>query len=238
MKPVLGLSLLILALGACSSKPIKPPRLNEESAISSAIQPQMGDVYLLKGLFNVFSAGLKDIAENLREKGLRTGVYAGPKWQKLANQIVEDRKQGNPDSIVVISGHSYGADNSIRLARALEIQGVVVDALVLVDPTTPPEIPANVRRCVNIYRSKPSTDWMPWLRGVPVNAKNQSTLLINRDLRLVADETGLKEEINHFNIEDNPAIQEMVVEEILAVFEQKQAGVALARPDSGEQRVH
>jgi hypothetical protein len=112
-----------------------------------------------------------------------------------------------------------------------------VDALVLVDPTIPPTIPANVRRCVNIYRSQPSTDWMPWLRGVPVEASDQSTLVINRDLRDLADQTGLGDEVNHFNIEDNAVIQEMVVEEILAVFEQNSADVALARSVGGKRQV-
>lgn len=213
-----------LVLAGCSTH---PPQYAEgpETELS---KNSTGDVYLLKGLFNIFSLGMDDIGENLQQKGLKAGVYAGPSWRSLARQITQTRARSGQDTLLIISGHSYGADDSIRLARALDQQGVAVDALVLVDPTTPPKIPANVRRCVNIYRSQPATDWMPWLRGVPVEGEDQSTLVINRDLRASETHEDLLNEVNHFNIEDNPAIQEMVVAEIVAVFRAHQARIAAA----------
>ncbi|MBT8048722.1 MAG: hypothetical protein HKN57_06600 [Xanthomonadales bacterium] len=213
-----------LVLAGCSTH---PPQYAEGSETELS-KNSSGDVYLLKGLFNIFSLGMDDIGENLQQKGLKAGVYAGPSWRSLARQITETRAQSGRDTLLVISGHSYGADDSIRLARALDQQGVAVDALVLVDPTTPPKIPANVRRCVNIYRSQPATDWMPWLRGVPVEGEDQSTLVINRDLRASETHEDLLNEVNHFNIEDNPAIQEMVVAEIVAVFRAHEARIAAA----------
>jgi pimeloyl-ACP methyl ester carboxylesterase len=221
-----------LFLAGCS---VHPPRHGEEMS-SRAEQNLPGDVYLLKGLFNIFSLGMDDIGENLQKKGLKAGVYAGPSWRSLAGQIVDIRGQAEQDTLLVISGHSYGADDSIRLARALNEHDVVVDALVLVDPTTPPKIPANVRRCINIYRSQPATDWMPWLRGVPVEGENQSTLVINRDLRTSGQHEDLLEDVNHFNIEDIPAIQEMVVEEIVAVFQAHQDRITMATPALRERR--
>jgi pimeloyl-ACP methyl ester carboxylesterase len=221
-----------LFLAGCS---VHPPRHGEEMS-SRAEQNLPGDVYLLKGLFNIFSLGMDDIGENLQKKGLKAGVYAGPSWRSLAGQIVDIRGQAEQDTLLVISGHSYGADDSIRLARALNEHDVVVDALVLVDPTTPPKIPANVRRCINIYRSQPATDWMPWLRGVPVEGENQSTLVINRDLRTSGQHEDLLEDVNHFNIEDIPAIQEMVIEEIVAVFQAHQDRITMATPALRERR--
>ena len=221
-----------LFLAGCS---VHPPRHGEEMS-SRAEQNLPGDVYLLKGLFNIFSLGMDDIGENLQKKGLKAGVYAGPSWRSLAGQIVDIRGQAEQDTLLVISGHSYGADDSIRLARALNEHDVVVDALVLVDPTTPPKIPANVRRCINIYRSQPATDWMPWLRGVPVEGENQSTLVINRDLRTSGQHEDLLEDLNHFNIEDIPAIQEMVIEEIVAVFQAHQDRITMATPALRERR--
>ena len=221
-----------LFLAGCS---VHPPRHGEEMS-SKAEQNLPGDVYLLKGLFNIFSLGMDDIGENLQKKGLKAGVYAGPSWRSLAGQIVDIRAQAEQDTLLVISGHSYGADDSIRLARALNEHDVVVDALVLVDPTTPPKIPANVRRCINIYRSQPATDWMPWLRGVPVEGENQSTLVINRDLRTSGQHEDLLEDLNHFNIEDIPAIQEMVIEEIVAVFRAHQDRITMATPALRERR--
>jgi len=221
-----------LFLAGCS---MHPPQHGEEMS-SKAEQNLPGDVYLLKGLFNIFSLGMDDIGENLQKKGLKAGVYAGPSWRSLAGQIVEIRAQAEQDALLVISGHSYGADDAIRLARALNQHGVVVDALVLVDPTTPPKIPVNVRRCINIYRSQPATDWMPWLRGVPVEGENQSTLVINRDLRTSGQHEDLLEDVNHFNIEDIPAIQEMVVEEIVAVFRANEDRITMTNQALREHR--
>ena len=227
IKSVLLMNLVYLVLTGCSSIPIADA--DPETASYS-----QGDVYLLRGLFNIFSLGMDDINESLTAQGFRAGVYSGTSWRRLAGQIADRQTELPPQNLVVISGHSYGADNSIRLARALDERGVVVDALVLVDPTTPPKIPANVRRCVNIYRSQPSTDWMPWLRGVPVEGDEQSTVIINRDLRMPGENTDLSGEVNHFNIEDNPAIQQMVVEEITWIFKQNEIRIALAKKTGDE----
>lgn len=216
------ISLVCLVLAGCSSAPITDADPDRTSY-------SRGDVYLLRGLFNIFSLGMDDINESLAAQGFRAGVYSGTSWRSLAGEIADGQAETPPESLVVISGHSYGADNSIRLARALGERGVAVDALVLVDPTTPPKIPANVRRCVNIYRSQPSTDWMPWLRGVPVEGEDPSTMIINRDLRISDEDAELSDEVNHFNIEDNPAIQQMVVEEITRIFRQNEIRIAQAK---------
>jgi pimeloyl-ACP methyl ester carboxylesterase len=220
-------SLVLLVLTGCSSAPVA-------DAGPDSTSYSRGDVYLLRGLFNIFSLGMDDINESLAAQGFRAGVYSGTSWRSLARQIADGQAEIPPESLVVISGHSYGADNSIRLARALGKRGVAVDALVLVDPTTPPKIPANVRRCVNIYRSQPSTDWMPWLRGVAVEGEDPSTLIINRDLRMSDENAELSDEVNHFNIEDNPAIQQMVVEEITWIFRQNEIRIAQAKKAGDE----
>jgi pimeloyl-ACP methyl ester carboxylesterase len=179
-------SLVLLVLTGCSSAPVA-------DAGPDSTSYSRGDVYLLRGLFNIFSLGMDDINESLAAQGFRAGVYSGTSWRSLARQIADGQAEIPPESLVVISGHSYGADNSIRLARALGERGVAVDALVLVDPTTPPKIPANVRRCVNIYRSQPSTDWMPWLRGVAVEGEDPSTLHVRRKCRTL----GRSESLQH-----------------------------------------
>jgi len=146
-KTAILLSLISWALAGCSTS---PPRSEDQAAVT----PQSAEVYLLRGLFDVFSLGMNTIGEQLQEQGVKAGVYSGPSWPQLAQQIVETRERGKKEEILVISGHSYGADDSIRLARALNDQGVAVAALVLVDPTTPPKVPGNVNLCINIYSIK------------------------------------------------------------------------------------
>jgi len=201
-------------LTGCTSK----PAIGEQTGSGEPTDQPLGEVYLIRGLFNVFSLGMDDIGKSLNEKGVRASVYSGPSWPNLAQQILDRHQQGNRERLLVISGHSYGADDAIRLARTLEQHGLVVDALVLLDPTIPPKIPANVSHCVNIYRSQPSTDWMPWLRGVPVETEGRNTRVVNLDIRISGTDPDLRDEVNHFNIEEHPAIQKMVLEEILDIF--------------------
>jgi len=223
--------LLPFMMTGCTSQ----PAVDEQIGSGEPAHQPLGEVYLIRGLFDIFSLGMDDIGQNLKEKGVKASVYSGLSWPNLAQQILDKHKQGDLERPLVISGHSYGADDAIRLARALEQHGVAVDALVLLDPTIPPKIPANVRHCVNIYRSKPSTDWMPWLRGVPVETEGRNTRIVNRDIRISGTDPNLLDEVNHFNIEEHPAIQKMVLEEILDIF--RQNGFEISRLDnlSGEE---
>jgi pimeloyl-ACP methyl ester carboxylesterase len=144
----------------------------------------------------------------------------------MAKKITADREQGAKSGPLVLSGHSWGADDAVRLARRLDKNGVRVDGLVLVDPTTPPRIPANVQLCVNFYRSRPSTDWMPWLRGVAVEAESPSTKIVNVDLRTSAAHSDISGKVNHFTIEANPEVQELVVAAVLSIIEPREDAAA------------
>ena len=178
-----------------------------------------GQVYMLRGLFNIFSLGMDTMGEDLRDRGVFVEVHSGPSWRRMAKKITADREEGSKTGPLVLSGHSWGADDAVRLARRLDKNGVPVDGLVLVDPTTPPKIPANVRLCVNFYRSRPSTDWMPWLRGVAVEAESPSTEIVNVDLRTSEAHADIGGKVNHFTIEANPEVQELVVAAVLSIVE-------------------
>lgn len=194
----------------------RPP---EESPTDS------GQVYMLRGLFNIFSLGMDTMGQDLRDRGVFVEVHSGPSWRKMAKKITADREQGEKAGPLVLSGHSWGADDAVRLARRLDKNGVPIAGLVLVDPTTPPKIPANVQLCVNFYRSRPATDWMPWLRGVAVEAESPSTEIVNVDLRTSEAHSDIGGTVNHFTIEANPEVQELVVAAVLDIIEPSE-GVA------------
>ena len=183
-----------------------------------------GQVYMLRGLFNIFSLGMDTMGQDLRDRGVFVEVHSGPSWRRMAKKITADREQGVKTGPLVISGHSWGADDAVRLARRLGKNGVPVDGLVLVDPTTPPKIPPNVQLCVNFYRSRPSTDWMPWLRGVAVEAESPSTEIVNVDLRTSEAHSDIGGKVNHFTIEANPEVQELVVSAVLSIIQEREDG--------------
>lgn len=208
-KPLVVVILTALTMVGCTTLSAPP----EGSPTTS------GQVYMLRGLFNVFSLGMDTMGQELRDQDVFVEVFSGPSWRRVAKKITAEREQGTKTGPLVISGHSWGADDAVRLARRLDKNGVQIDGLVLVDPTTPPKIPANVRLCVNFYRSRPATDWMPWLRGVPVKAEDPSTEIVNCDLRTSETHPDLGGEINHFTIEANPEVQKMVVAAVLRILE-------------------
>jgi pimeloyl-ACP methyl ester carboxylesterase len=141
------------------------------------------EVYLLRGLLNVFSLGMDELAAKLRSQGFSATVYSHTAWPTIADHIIASRAAGSKRPIVLI-GHSLGGDDVIKLADRLKGAGIWVDLLIPVDPVSPAAVPANVRRVVNYYQS--NNGWGqpvragPGFRGALVNADLESS---RRDLR-------------------------------------------------------
>lgn len=110
------------------------------------------EVYLLRGLFNVFSLGMDDLAQKLQAQGFPAAVYNHTAWSALADSIIAARAAGDNRPIVLV-GHSLGGDDVIKLADRLNQAGIPVDLLAPVDPVSPGLVPPNVRRVVNYFQS-------------------------------------------------------------------------------------
>ena len=82
---------------------------------------------------------------------------------RLKGWIIQEQQKGVLDGEpLVLVGHSWGADDQVRVAEMLGQNGIQVDLLVLIDPVTPPLVPPNVKRCYCIYKSHPVTDAVPF----------------------------------------------------------------------------
>ena len=58
-----------------------------------AAQPQArAHVYLLRGLFSVFSLGMDSLAEELKRRGVDATVHSYSDWQTLADAAAADTK--------------------------------------------------------------------------------------------------------------------------------------------------
>lgn len=109
-----------------------------------------GHVYLLRGLLNVFSLGMDDLAYKLEATGVTATVHSYPVWRGLADDMIASYRAGNRAPIILM-GHSNGADTTISLARKLNESGVPVALIVNFDPVAPEPVPPNVRQIVNFY---------------------------------------------------------------------------------------
>jgi len=133
---------------------------------------------------------------------------------RLRVWLVREKNKGTIHEPLVLVGHSWGADDQIRVAQYLKRAGITVDLLVLIDPVTPPPVPTNVKRVYCVYKSHPATDAIPLWRGVPATvADPRLTPLVNIDLR--TDYVGFDtSDITHVNIEKSEIVHDMVMREI------------------------
>jgi len=197
----------VLAGTGCSTPPID---------YSQAQSDKPGSTFLILGLWNFFSKGLVDVTDELNDEGHYASTLSGYAWRDIGDHIIQAQRDGQLRRPLVLGGHSLGADKSLKLAAKLEKAGIAVDYVLLLDATNPPAVPANVKRCHNIYLSHPATDWLPAFRGVPVKAENPETELINFDVRSAEDGPLSVIDFNHFDIESDPDIQALMVELIRA----------------------
>ena len=161
------------------------------------------EVYLLRGLANIFSTGLDEIGRRLQAAGIDAHVEAFTAWRSVSDKVIEDRQKYGKQPIALV-GHSLGANAIISLAEALEKHNIRVDYMATFAATSPDPLPGNVKRVVNYYFT--SRSW-----GLPLKAGPRFRgKLENRDC------SGAKD-VNHFNSEKQRVLQDEVVRDILRV---------------------
>jgi len=117
-------------------------------------QVQQPRVYLLRGLANIFSLGMDDLAAKLNARGIKATVHSYVDWQALTNMAVNDASSGrrSPTPVIII-GHSLGADAAVYMGNAVSATGVPVPLVVTFDPVTPTIASAKVGKVVNYYQA-------------------------------------------------------------------------------------
>src|SRR4051794_11834407 len=193
----IGLTICLILFTGCGG--LKKGNLQAVAPVTTTT-PRVGNTYLLRGFVGIFSTGMDNLADKINQSGVQARVFQDEQWRSLADQIAQQYKGHEAEPLILI-GHSYGADDVIRIARKLDEQNIPVDLLVPVDPVTPPEVPKNVKLCVDLYQSNGVWDNLPWLRGVPVKQEKGATgVLVNANIR--TDRKDLLEPgTDHFNIE-------------------------------------
>jgi thioesterase domain-containing protein len=152
-------------------------------------------VYLLRGLMNVFSLGMDDLAAELRRAGIEATVTNHAESERLVNAITANYAAGDRRPIVLV-GHSLGADAVMLMAASLDRNGVPVDLVVPFDATAQHEASANIARVVNMTKHFMVTPG-PGFHGA----------LANIDL---SQDPG----IDHLNIDKSPRLHAEVLNDV------------------------
>jgi hypothetical protein len=205
------------AMGGCMDITGRGPAPLDRTVGTAQVShyPRVGHIYCMRGWLGIFSTGMDALADEIdKQVGAPSVSVADEEWLRLQGWLIEKHKKGEIEEPLVLLGHSWGADDMIRVCQQLKDQGISVDLLVLLDPVTPPLVPTNVKRVYCVYKSHPATDAVPFWRGVAAAVKDPKiTPIVNIDLR--STDVGFNTDtIDHINIEKSAGVHKMVMDEI------------------------
>jgi len=188
----------------------------------AAASPSQVQVDLLRGLADIFSRGMDTLAAKLNQQGYSARVYSTNGWHSVAHRIADQYSRRHKDIIVII-GHSLGANAMFDIANQLDRQNIPIELVVTFDATQPQPVPKNVLHLVNFYQQNGF--------GKPVTAGPEfKGELTNIDL--TAD-TGL----SHTTIEKSPRLHLMVMKKIEDVVRKDLASkVKATKPKTKKQK--
>ena len=172
------------------------------AAPSSASAASTAHVYLLRGVLNIFSLGLDDIAAKLRAQGVPVTVANFVAWSSLADEAAAGYRSGKLKTIILV-GHSSGATALPDMVAKLDELGVPVKLAIGLDSVFRTSLKGRVGRYVNFYIANGA--------GTPVERTRQfQGMLENVNVQNVPG-------VGHMSIEKNQIMQQKVISEIDAV---------------------
>jgi hypothetical protein len=184
--------LLLLSVGASPALAVP----NSASTASTA------HVYLLRGVLNIFSLGLDDIAAQLSAQGIPVTVANFASWSSLADEAAAEYKSGKIKTIILV-GHSSGATALPDMVAKLDQLGAPVKLAIGLDSVFRTSLTGRVGRYINFYIANGA--------GTPVQKTGQfQGKLENVNVQNVPG-------VGHMSIEKNQIMQRKVISEIDAV---------------------
>src|ERR1700739_2785292 len=181
------LPIILLVFGASSAA----------SARNSAVHQK---IYLLRGLTNVLSPGIDQLADDLRRRNMDVTIANHAFSESLANEAIYECRSGRVNSSVLV-GHSLGASAAVSMAEQLQKAGLRVALIVTLDPVVKAVVPRNVHVLRNFYLSNGI--------GTTVERDRQfHGVLRNVDM-------GRDPQLGHVSLTTAPSIQKRIMRDIL-----------------------
>jgi len=188
----MALLLLILPIGAGAANAVTAP----------ASGASVAHVYLLRGVLNIFSLGLDDIAAQLEQQGIPVTIANFISWSSLADEAAAEYRSGKLRTIILV-GHSSGATALPDMVAKLDRLGVPVKLAIGLDSVFRTSLTGRVGRYINFYVANGA--------GTPVERTRQfQGALENVN---VQDVPG----VGHLSIDKNQIMQQRVISAIDAV---------------------
>lgn len=208
----------MIALAGCSStgsSSSNPASARAEDPVQNVMRDQVakraaatrtGEVYLMRGLMDIFSRGMDSMAAKLRRQGVYAMDTSYTKWQEISEDIIARSKRKEVSYPIIIMGHSLGANDASKMATYLGQNGVKVAYVVAFDPTEPGYVGKNIRRVVNYY--------LPNGKNRILKGSGFKGSLKNVNVSDMPD-------IKHTNVEKNPKLQGRVISRVIKMTRKK-----------------
>src|SRR5882757_3246384 len=192
-------SLQVMATALLLAIPIGPGTAN---AMPGSGPATGAHVFLLRGVLNIFSLGLDDIAAKLERQGIPVTVANFVSWSSLADRAAEEYRSGKVRTIILV-GHSSGATALPDMVAKLGQLGVPVKLAIGLDSVFRTKLAGHAERYINFYIANGA--------GEPVTrTKDFRGKLDNLDVHTVPG-------VGHISIEKNLIMQQKVISAIDSV---------------------
>ena len=203
----LALLLLVVALapGRADAAPVAP------------VAPSEARVYLMRGVLNIFSLGMDQIAARLQQQGIPASVHNHIVWASVADDAAAEYRSGRA-KVIILVGHSSGATCLPDMVERLSQQGVPVKLAIGLDSVFHTSLSGRVGKYINFYVANGA--------GTRVErARNFEGTLENVDVESVPG-------VGHLTIDKNVLMQQKVIAAIDAAV-MSGPGAAPAAPAVG-----
>jgi hypothetical protein len=187
-----------LAWACLALTAVPQPAFSAVKPAPAAAEGSHPHVYLMRGLLNVFSLGMDQLAAGIQGHGISADVYNHTVAESVVAQIVARYHAGDHGPYILV-GHSLGADAVMQMAQSLNTQGVPVALVIPFDGTGSYYAPKNVACVLNLTQRtyaymRPGSGFHGKLQNVDVSG-----------------DPG----IDHFTIDKSPRLQGMALNSIL-----------------------
>jgi Thioesterase domain len=197
------LSLILLPAGAQSAANPAP----RQAALSHP------HVYLMRGLLNIFSLGMDQLAVQIERHGIAASVYNHTYEDSVVEEIAQKYRVGDHGPFILV-GHSLGADAVMVMAQQLNAKGVPVALVVPFDGTASYAATPNVACVLNITQRL----YAHMTPGAGFRGK-----LSNMN---VSSDTS----IDHFTIDKSPRLQAVALNSVLQAAHQESCRPGIGAP--------
>jgi hypothetical protein len=190
----------ILAAAATAALILFAPAPGAAQQRTAGASSSHAHVYLMRGLMNIFSLGMDELAAKIQRHGIAASVHNHMAADAVVSEITARYRAGDRGPVILI-GHSLGADAVMEMASALDRNRVPVALVIPFDGTASFRAPKNVASVLNLTQReyayvRPDKGFHGVLKNLDVSGDPN---------------------IGHITIDKSPRMQQIALAQVLRV---------------------